>query len=171
MTMEGRGNNKAAGLILFGAVAFGLVKLITSFSPKKVVLNWSYPRKFENGLYSELAYKGWGIYYISSKTNGKEKLLYIGKAYYSSFFERLRQHERNWLNNYPGEKYVRFGEFELPASVGESTVHDVESALILEHQPTHNTMQKSSYTYTHKRIIHSIGKRGLIKKIVKMTNH
>lgn len=164
-------SSKGSGLLIFGVVTIGVVALVKSFLPKKVTIKWSYPKGFYNGLYSETAFDGWGIYSITTKINGKEKLLYIGMAYKSNFYNRLMEHERNWLHKYSGEKYVRFGSFERPFSISESAVRDVESALILEHQPIHNTMQKKSYTYTHQRIIKSIGNRGKIKKIVRMDDH
>jgi len=168
--MEGH-SNRGSGLILFGVVTVGVMALVKSFLPKKVTIKWSYPKTFYNGLYSDEAFDGWGLYTIAAKVKGKEILLYIGKAYKSNFYDRLSEHERKWLHKYSGDKYVRFGHFERPFIVSESAVHDVESALILEHQPIHNKMQKKSYTYTSQRIIKSVGNRGLIKKIFRMDDH
>ena len=168
--MDNRKSNDS-GLVLFGLITLGVTVLVRSFLPKRVMIHWSYPKSYENGFSSEEAFEGWGLYCISTKINGREKLLYIGKAYKSNFYDRLRNHERSWLHKYRGEKYVRFGHFEQPLIVGKSVMHDVESALIMEHQPKHNTMQKKSYSYTHNRIIKSEGYRGMIKRVVKMQEH
>lgn len=34
---------------------------------KTIVIDWSYPREFENAKETELSYEGYGIYYISRK--------------------------------------------------------------------------------------------------------
>ena len=72
--------NAVTKLFLGGIALFGAVKLVKPLLPYKVILKWSYPRIFNNSLYSDNAFEGWGIYCITSKYQGKDSLLYIAHA-------------------------------------------------------------------------------------------
>ncbi len=89
---------------------------------------------------------------------------------YSDFITRLSKH-KSWLSNYEGEKFVRFGRFKKPYFVSETLVKEIESAFIYEHQPPKNQMQKSSYTTRRDYLIESVGRRGLIRKVIDTRNH
>lgn len=63
---------------------------------KTIIINWSYPREFENAKETELSYEGYGIYCISRKFGGNETILYIGKTDWQ-FRDRLKNHKKAWM--------------------------------------------------------------------------
>ena len=111
-----------------------------------VKINWSYPVRFEN-IYNKDSVYGIGIYCITRKFGAnKEKILYIRKTI-DTFFNRLQSHEENWINNYRGTKFVRFGTIISPQKIDNDFIEDVESALIYQLRPIHNQKKIKSYTY------------------------
>src|SRR3990170_7336698 len=58
-------------------------------------------------------YDDFGIYAITRQWGGKETLLYIGRAYWRTFAERIAEHEREWLNELRGTVKVRIGRIKL----------------------------------------------------------
>ena len=75
------------------------------------------------------------------------------------------------MNDYRGEKYIRFGEFPLGKSITKEMIEDVESCIIFEMQPTHNIYKKSSYTYNNKYQVSNRGYRGLMPREINTNNH
>lgn len=139
---------------------------------RNVEINWSKPMLYENSYYNERV-DGKGLYYISRKFGGNEALLYIGKTY-DCFFIRLLSHDENWLNKYRGTKYVRFGTISSPIVDDEEfkiLVKDVESALIYELNPVHNTMSTKSYTLTYECRIRNSGYHGVLPLEINMRDH
>ncbi len=163
-------NKNLIALLLVGGL-FGLWTLIRKFIPGKVVIKWSYPREYYNGMFSEKSFNGWGVYCISKKKKGKEAILYIGKAYESNFYSRMNDHDKKWVSKLLGDIVVRFGQFKRPYFVDESVVHDVESALIYEHQPIKNLKQTKNYTYSRLRNIYNKGFRGPLEQVVRIKDH
>ena len=138
---------------------------------RKTEIHWSYPKKLESALDSEICLTGWGLYYISRKFGEKETLLYIGLTFNQTYIKRIAQHRKNWVHQYRGEIYIRFGEFTKPLSIEKDLVVDVESCLIYELEPKHNICKKSSYRYSNEYIITSNGYRGVIPKQLSTREH
>ena len=133
-----------------------------------IEVKWSYPKAFEKIIETEIAQSGWGIYYISRKFGENETLLYIGITYAQNFKARLDSHSWNWFKNYRGKKLIRFGEFTNKIDVSNETIVDIESALIFEISPKHNTSKKSSYKFNSLYRIKNTGYRGEVPKLVSM---
>lgn len=131
---------------------------------RKTEIYWSYPKTLESVLDSEICLNGWGLYYISRKFGGNETLLYIGLTFDQTYIKRIAQHRKNWLHQYRGEIYIRFGEFTKPQQIAKDLVVDVESCLIYELEPRYNTCKKSSYSFSNEYVITSNGYRGLVPK-------
>ena len=141
--------------------------------PKKqliIKVKWSYPREFENAKETELSYEGYGVYCISRKFGNKETIIYIGKTA-RQFRDRLKDHQSKWLDDYRGEKIVRFGTITQPKTVTKEIINDLESAIIFEIHPTHNTDKKNGYHYTEEYKIINEGYRGLLPKEIDINNH
>lgn len=137
---------------------------------KTIIVKWSYPREFENAKETELSYEGYGIYCISRKFGGNETILYIGKTD-TQFRDRLKSHSTIWLNNYKGEKIVRFGTITQPITVTSEIINDTESAIIYDIKPKHNISKIKSYGYFEEYIILNKGYRGKLPKIIDIRNH
>lgn len=137
---------------------------------KNIIIKWSYPREFENAKETELSYEGYGIYCISRKFAGNETILYVGKTD-KQFRDRLKNHKKNWMSQYRGEKFVRFGTITKPITVSSEIINDVESAIIYDIKPKHNTSKMKSYGYFEEYIISNQGYRGLLPKLIDIRNH
>jgi predicted GIY-YIG superfamily endonuclease len=135
-----------------------------------IKVKWSYPREFENAKETELSYEGFGVYCISRKFGGKESIIYIGKTT-RQFRDRLRDHSSKWLNNYRGEKIVRFGTITQPRTVTVEIINDVESAIIYEIEPIHNTDKINKYTFSETYKIINEGFKGQLPKEMDINNH
>ena len=138
---------------------------------KTLEIYWNYPIKINSALISERCNKSWGIYYISRKFGGKETLLYVGLTFHQNFKHRINQHRKNWIKQFRGEKYVRFGEFVKPSNITKAIIEDAESGIIHQIQPTKNICKKRSYTYTEQYKISNTGFRGIIPKEISMSCH
>ena len=138
--------------------------------PLKAKVIWSYPRKFENAKETELSWEGFGVYYISRRFGDKVTKLYVGKTHVQ-FKGRLDMHEYNWLSDYRGDKIVRFGTITVPKTVTPSIIEDIESALIYEMKPKHNSRKKRNYTCQEVYKISNKGYRGEIPSIIDMNEH
>lgn len=137
---------------------------------KEIIIKWSYPREFENALETELSYEGFGIYCISRKFGENETILYIGKTD-RQFRDRLKNHKKNWISNYKGEKKVRFGTITKPITVTSEIINDAESAIIYEIDPIQNTDKRNGYHYFQECIIFNQGYRGKLPKMIDIRNH
>lgn len=137
---------------------------------KTIIIKWSYPREFENVKETELSYEGYGIYCISRKFGGNETILYIGKTY-RQFRDRLKNHKKNWMSKYRGEKIVRFGTIIKPITVTSEIINDAESAIIYDIEPKHNRSKIRSYQYFEEYIILNQDYRGLLPKVIDIRNH
>lgn len=134
---------------------------------KKVIIEWSYPRIYDNVFYSPKI-NGIGLYCLSVKTNkGKEELIYIGKTNHS-FYSRLSSHQE-WFNLYRGRRLVRLGIIMQPKKYDDKLISFVESALILQTGPFENTQSRNTYSYfdDYEYEITNFGYRGLLPKIIK----
>jgi len=139
---------------------------------KEITIKWSYPKKFDMVLNSEMA-DHIGIYYISRKFGDKETLLYIGKTI-ASFESRLSDHKKKWLDNYRGTKYVRLGEIIEPKDMSvydeAGYINDAEKTIIFfleqvlkKEIPENVTSTKSTYVIQD-LIINNVGYRGELPK-------
>ena len=137
---------------------------------KTITIKWSYPREFENAKETELSYEGYGIYCISRKFGGNETILYIGKTD-KRFRDRLKNHKKDWMSNYRGEKIVRFGTITKPVTVTSTIINDVESAIIYDIDPKHNKSKRKGYSYFEDYILYNQGYRGKLPKIIDIRNH
>lgn len=137
---------------------------------KTIIVKWSYPREFENAKETELSYEGNGIYCISRKFGGNETILYIGKTD-KQFRDRLKSHSSIWLNDYKGEKIVRFGTITKPVTVTSEIINDVESAIIYDIKPKHNKSKINGYQFFEEYIVLSEGYRGKLPKMIDIRNH
>lgn len=140
-------------------------------SIKETEIKWSYPIKVDSALTKERCIDSWGIYYISRKFGSNETLLYIGLTFHQNFIHRITQHHKNWMNEYRGEKYIRFGEFPKGKNITKDMIEDVESCIIFEMQPVHNINKKSSYTCCNDYKIFNSGYRGLIPREITTKDH
>ena len=138
---------------------------------RKAVIDWTYPKRIDSVINSEICKTSWGIYYISRKFSNKETLLYIGITFQQNFIHRIIQHDKQWLHKYRGEKYIRFGEFTKPQNITRDIIEDAESCLIYELDPKHNTCKKYCYTFSNEYIITNRGYRGVIPKEISTRAH
>lgn len=97
--------------------------------------------------------------------------MYIGLTYQKNFKSRLKKHLKNWLSDYRGEKYIRFGEFIKPKYITNDLIEDAESCLIFEMEPLHNKCKKVSYKFSHEYKIVNNGYRGVLPKEISMRDH
>lgn len=141
-----------------------------SKTQKIIIIEWSYPREFENALETILSYEGYGLYCISRKFAGNETILYIGKTE-SRFRDRLKNHKKSWLSKYRGEKIVRFGTIIKPITVSKDIINDSESAIIFEIKPKHNTDKKNGYHFSEFYRIENIGYKGKLSKLIDINSH
>jgi hypothetical protein len=138
---------------------------------RKAEIKWSYPIKVDSALKNERCIESWGIYYISRKFGSSETLLYIGLTFHQNFIHRIIQHHNVWMNDYRGEKYIRFGEFDEPKIITKEIIENVESCLIYELQPVQNVSKKSSYSCYNEYTVISSGFRGIIPREISTKNH
>lgn len=133
---------------------------------RNITLEWSYPKRLENIFDDERVYDK-GIYCIYRRFGGNDTLIYIGKTK-DSFFNRLSCHCENWINKYRGEKFVRLGVIVSPQVYDDQIIEDVESALIYEMQPLHNTDKCKTYHYTYECKVKNTRYRGHLPEEVSM---
>jgi hypothetical protein len=137
---------------------------------KKIVIKWTYPKIFDAAIFSDICCEGIGVYSISRQFGNNNTLLYIGKTY-RKFRHRLMEHEKNWLNYYRGDKYVRFGIIISPRNLTSELVNDIESAIIYEQKPIANASKIKGYCYNDICCIENTGYRGTLPKKIDMNNH
>jgi hypothetical protein len=133
--------------------------------PKIITIEWSYPKKVDDVLKSQtLKEERWGLYQISTKIEKEITFLYIGKSW-EDYHKRLKDHKKNWFEQYEGEKYVRFGSFNK--RINKIHLGEIESAIIFETNLIQNTQCTFSYKINHDYIITSIENRGAVPSLVK----
>lgn len=138
----------------------------------EITIKWSYPREFNSACACEHADER-GIYQISRKFGDNETLLYIGlvKSSKRDFSHRIKEH-LSWLNEYRGQKIIRFGKIICLQKVYDlDLIEEVEGALIYQLKPFENTMKKQSYKIRKDLIINNIGYRGYIPQTIDTKNH
>ena len=135
--------------------------------PKDIEIDWSYP-KLISTVINEKELFNWGIYQITTKTNEIDDLLYIGKAWLN-FNDRIKDHNKKWLDFYDGDKYVRLGR--LNTKVKEKELLEIESAIIFELKPIQNIKSTQTYSPSDEYDIYSIGYRGQVPKLIKTKEH
>ena len=142
---------------------------------KNVTVDWSYPKLLDNFWFDEQS-GSYGLYYISRKFGQKETLLYIGQTY-DNYYNRLVDHEYNWLGNYRGKKFIRCGSIVYPVNKADEElrqlIKDVEGMLIFEMRFSlqQNSMGIYSYTPKHLYKITNTGYKGELSPTVSMKNH
>lgn len=138
---------------------------------KIIRIKWSSPVLVEDMIESEDSLQA-GLYYITRILHNKEISLYIGKAT-RTIKERLLQHQKEWLPNRYGEKYVRIGKIIYPYYADSEIIDHAESALIFEHcnMLIDNTDKTKTYSYSELYQIQNIGDTGYLKNIVRMHEH
>lgn len=106
-----------------------------------------------------------GIYAIYRVYGEKETLLYIGKTS-RTFWQRISEHQKDWLWNVKGKIKIRLGLLEFPNSGRYSAkkLADVESLLILWHLPKENTTSTCYYRGRVNLEIINLGRRGQLAK-------
>jgi len=113
--------------------------------------------------------KGDGTYAIY-EMHGRQyvKLLYIGETFSQTFGQRLKQHERTWLQKVNvAELAVCFGTVYFPYECRRTSerIHDIESFLINAKAPPYNNVSKRGYTGRH-ILIFNAGEIGLLQPIM-----
>ncbi|QED50019.1 GIY-YIG nuclease family protein [Cytobacillus dafuensis] len=108
-----------------------------------------------------------GIYAIYRVYGEKETLLYIGKTS-RNFWQRISEHNKDWLWNVKGKIKIRLGLLEFPdgGRYSAKKLADVESLLILWHLPKENTTSTCYYRGRVDLEIINFGRRGLLDKKV-----
>ena len=112
-----------------------------------------------------------GIYAIYRVYGEKETLLYIGKTG-RSFWQRVKEHNRDWLWNVKGTIKIRLGLLEFPngGRYSDKKLADVESLLILWHLPKKNTKTTCYYRGRFDLEVINFGRRGLLDKMISTEN-
>jgi hypothetical protein len=114
--------------------------------------------------------EGKGIYQISRVFGGYERLLYVGIVWSEmrSFYIRMNEHRRDWINNKNGVIYLRFGAIVRCEGVDEDRdlVEEAEGAIILNCQPVQNRMKKRSFSIRDHLVVRNTGNRGFIDAII-----
>jgi hypothetical protein len=128
-------------------------------------INWRGPYSLETSK-DKRASESFGVYAIFEKSRSF-KLLYIGETYWQTFGKRLKQHQREWLDNVRGQKIVAFGDVQLSEGkhISHERVIDVENALIHYLRPPYNTIGKRGYS-GREILIFNTGKPCSLDKIV-----
>ncbi len=113
-----------------------------------------------------------GLYYITRLWNGHISSLYIGKAS-RTIRERLIDHEKHWLHNRPGKRFVRLGIIVYPLHPDSEIIDHAESALIFEHGDIllDNTDKIKTYSYSDLYQIQNTGNIGQLKPVIRMHEH
>lgn len=100
---------------------------------RKITIEWSYPIEV-NKIIEKDSVNDIGLYFITIKEQGRQTPLYIGKTI-DSFKRRLKSHMEDWLDTYPGEKYVRLGRIVRPLRLSDeelvTIIEDAEKTNIL----------------------------------------
>lgn len=131
-----------------------------------VYIKWFGPYSLESFYNKEIA-QNLGVYAIYRVYGGKETLLYIGKTS-RSFFQRISEHNKDWLCNVKGQIKIRLGLLGFPngGKFSKQKLADVESLLILWHLPTENTTSTVYYRGRNNLEVYNYGRKGqIIQKI------
>lgn len=137
--------------------------------PKKITIEWSYPKKVDGVLSSPTSKdENWGLYQISTKTESEIKFLYIGKSW-NDYHKRLKSHKKSWFDHYEGEKYVRFGSFRT--KITEQQLDEIESAVIFQTKLIQNNKSTISYRVSNEYKISSNGNRGEVDALIETLRH
>lgn len=106
-----------------------------------------------------------GIYAIYRVYGEKETLLYIRKTS-RTFWQRISEHQKDWLWNVKGKIKIRVGLLQFPDGGRYSArkLADVESLLILWHLPKENTTSTGYYWGRFDLEVINLGRRGLLAK-------
>lgn len=131
-----------------------------------VHIRWYGAYSLENFYNKDIALNS-GIYAIYKVYGEKETLLYIGKTS-RTFWQRINEHQKDWLWNVRGKIIIRLGLLEFPNGGRHSVkkLADVESLLILWHLPKENTTSMSYYWGRVNLEVINLGRRGLLAKRV-----
>jgi hypothetical protein len=131
-----------------------------------VHIRWYGAYSFESFYNKDIALSS-GIYAIYRVYGEKESLLYIGKTS-RTFWQRISEHQKDWLWDVKGKIQIRLGLLEFPDSgrYASKKLADVESLLILWHLPKENTTSTGYYWGRDDLEIINLGRRGLLAKRV-----
>lgn len=130
-----------------------------------VTVQWHGPYSVHSLPQYDVSYEK-GLYVVSTVTNGKERLLYIGKTT-RSFHARLKEH-RYWLDAIRGQCRIRLGKMLTGSGLrySQKRLADVEELLIVSHAPKWNTKSMHYYYGRDKLTVLNIGRRGLLYRRV-----
>ncbi|MGY3717643.1 GIY-YIG nuclease family protein [Sutcliffiella cohnii] len=129
-----------------------------------VHLRWYGAYSLDNFYNTEIALYS-GIYAIYRVYGEKETLLYIGRTT-RSFWQRICEHQKDWLWSVKGKIHIRLGILEFPngGRYSAKKLSDVESLLILWHLPKENTTSTCYYRGRVDLQVVNLGRRGLLAK-------
>jgi hypothetical protein len=117
--------------------------------PLEVEIIWGLPHNWDMILGLSNQVPGPCIYQITRDHGATETLLYIGIVWSErrTFYIRMNEHKKKLVSNLRGIRY-RLGHVNpLDGSVCDrDLMEEVEGALILEHQPEHNSKKKKSFS-------------------------
>ena len=117
---------------------------------RRVTIEWSYPVEI-NSLIEKEVVNDIGVYFITAKRRGKQAPLYIGKTV-DSFKHRLKAHRDDWLDTYPGEKFVRLGRIISPKHLSDeeliTVIEDAEKTIIFFMSQTEGYSLPANYIST-----------------------
>lgn len=109
-----------------------------------------------------------GVYQICRTWSTNDRLLYIGlvKSERRSFYIRMNEHRKAWVNERRGFITYRFGDIQPYKGVAYTPAlfEEVEGALILKLQPPHNIKKRVSFTIRQELLIICSGDRGFAPK-------
>lgn len=130
---------------------------------RRVEIAWHAPLSWEDAKDSNTG-ANIGVYQICRAWSANDKLLYIGlvKSERRSFYIRMNEHRKVWVNERRGAITYRFGDIHPYEGVAysEELFEEVEGALILKLQPPYNVKKKKSFTIRRELLIINSGDRG-----------
>lgn len=131
-----------------------------------IKIDWSGPFKLSNLGNHSISHQS-GVYAIYRKFGSSEKLIYIGMTE-RTFAQRMREHSSDWLYALKGEVTIRCGllSFEQNRKFSSHKLSDAESLLIVWCKPQMNTTNYRFYYGRDNIIIHSVGRRGLVPRVI-----
>lgn len=130
-----------------------------------VEVRWSYPMDWDRAMERDSC-KGYGIYQITRVFGGYERLLYVGIVWSEmrSFYVRMNEHRRKWIDKKHGAMYLRFGTLSALGGieVDRDLIEEAEGAIILQCQPAQNRSKKRSFSIRDDLVVKNSGNRGFI---------
>lgn len=130
---------------------------------RRVEISWSNPLDWGSAKDSNHGDKI-GVYQICRAWSSSDSLLYVGlvKSERRSFYIRMNEHRRDWVNERRGAITYRFGIVKPYEGVAYSDAlfEEVEGALILKLQPPYNNKKRKSFSIRNELLILNTGNKG-----------